>query len=82
MVLSEIHRKTLHTNKSMVLSSREKEVIEWLQQGKSSWEISSILKISERTVNFHVGNILRKLDVVNRAQAIAVAARFGLIDID
>jgi DNA-binding CsgD family transcriptional regulator len=82
MVLSEIHRKTLHTNKSMILSSREKEVIEWLQQGKSSWEISSILKISERTVNFHVGNILRKLDVVNRAQAIAVAARFGLIDID
>jgi DNA-binding CsgD family transcriptional regulator len=82
MVLSDIYRKNPHLNRSMVLSAREKEVLEWLKQGKSSWEIAAILKISERTVNFHVGNIIQKLGVVNRAQAVAVAARSGLIDIN
>jgi LuxR family quorum-sensing transcriptional regulator LasR len=50
-------------------------------QGKSSWEMSVILGISERTANFHVFNIMRKLGATNRAQAVAVAARQGLIDI-
>jgi DNA-binding CsgD family transcriptional regulator len=81
MVLSHIYSRISHPNKGSVLSTREKEVIDWLKQGKSSWEISAILKISERTVNFHVGNIIHKLGVVNRAQAVAVAARSGLIDI-
>ncbi len=63
----------------VALSSREQEVIEWLQQGKSSWEISVILGISESTVNFHVSNITKKLGAVNRAQALAIAARLGLL---
>jgi DNA-binding CsgD family transcriptional regulator len=67
------------TGKQVTLSSREKEVVEWLQQGKSSWEISVILGISERTVNFHVYNITRKLGASNRAQALAIAARLGLL---
>jgi DNA-binding CsgD family transcriptional regulator len=61
------------------LSAREREVLQWLQQGKSSWEVSVILGISERTVNFHVSNITRKLGAVNRAQAVAIAARRGLL---
>jgi DNA-binding CsgD family transcriptional regulator len=65
-----------------VLSSREMEVLEWLKQGKSSWDISVILGISERTVNFHVYNIMRKLGATNRPQAVAVAARLGLIRIE
>jgi len=66
---------------SLALSAREKEVLEWLQQGKSSWDVSVILSISERTVNFHVQNVLRKLGVVNRAQAVAVAIRLSLIEL-
>jgi DNA-binding CsgD family transcriptional regulator len=62
------------------LSSREKEVLNWLKQGKSSWEISVILGISERTVNYHVYNIMQKLGATNRPQAVAVAAHYGLID--
>lgn len=62
------------------LSDREKEVLNWLKLGKSSWDMSVILGISERTVNYHVYNIMQKLDVVNRPQALAVAARMGLID--
>lgn len=82
LTLSDIIRKKFHGKRDVVLSSREREVLDWLKQGKSSWEISAILKISERTVNFHVGNILRKLQVVNRAQAVAVALRSGLTDIN
>jgi Bacterial regulatory proteins, luxR family len=38
-----------------------------------------ILAISERTVNFHVTNIKRKLGATNRGQALAIAARLGLL---
>ncbi len=41
-----------------------------------------ILEISERTVNFHIHNIMRKLDATNRPRVIAVAADLGLIDFD
>jgi DNA-binding CsgD family transcriptional regulator len=72
--------KLLETNIS-VLSSREKEVLNWLKQGKSSWDMSVILGISKRTVDFHVYNVIEKLGATNRTQAVAVATRLGLIDI-
>ncbi len=56
------------------LSPREKEVLKWLKMGKTSWDIAQILRISERTVNYHVGNIMKKLGVVSRMQAVSVAA--------
>lgn|GEM_PF-216285 len=61
------------------LTERETEILKWIQIGKSSWEISVILAVSERTVKFHLNNIYRKLDVHNRAQAVARALRLGLI---
>lgn len=61
------------------LSSREKEVLNWVKDGKSTWEISSILSISTHTVQFHVKNIMGKLDVVSRPQAVAVALQNRLI---
>jgi PAS domain S-box-containing protein len=64
------------------LSPREKETLGWIMQGKSTWDISTILKISERTVKFHVDNILKKLSAVNRTQAVAIALREKLIEID
>ena len=64
------------------LSKREKEVLKWLKEGKTSWEISLILQISERTVNFHINNIKLKLNAVSRGQALAIAMEQGLIDID
>ena len=64
------------------LTPREKEVLDWLKQGKSSWEISVILNISERTANYHIYNMMRKLEAVNRPQVLAIAARLGLIDLN
>lgn len=61
------------------LSHREREVLDWMKEGKTSWEISHILHISERTVNFHVQNILSKLQASTRGHAIALAIQQGLI---
>jgi DNA-binding CsgD family transcriptional regulator len=70
------------TNKKRLLSLsiREKEVLIWLKEGKSSWDISRILCVSERTVNFHIENIMRKLDAANRTHAVAIALKQRLID--
>ena len=64
------------------LSDRESEVLNWLKAGKSSWDISMVLGITERTVNFHVYNAMRKLGAFNRPQAVAIAASRGLISLD
>jgi DNA-binding CsgD family transcriptional regulator len=82
IALTHIFGKKRQETGNILLSSREKEILDWLKQGKSSWEISVILGISERTVNFHVNNVMRKLDTSKRQQAVAVAVRLGLIDID
>ncbi|HNS60386.1 MAG TPA: helix-turn-helix transcriptional regulator [Anaerolineales bacterium] len=53
-----------------LFSKREKEVIELLLQGKSNKQIAAALGISKSTVEYHLKNIYRKLDVVSRAEAI------------
>ncbi len=65
-----------YTETMKTLSPREKEVLKWLKCGKTSWAISVILQISERTVNYHVNNIMRKLGVINRMQAVSAAANY------
>lgn len=61
------------------LSGRELEVMQWVKEGKTAWEIGVILSISERTVKFHLANCYAKLNVTNRSQAIARAMRLSLI---
>jgi PAS domain S-box-containing protein len=82
----QIEKKILCDQKSPFvgssLSHREKEILNWIMHGKSTWDISTILKISERTVKFHVDNIMKKLSAVNRTQAVAIALREKLIDIE
>jgi DNA-binding CsgD family transcriptional regulator len=64
------------------LTPRELEVLRWVTLGKSNWEISILLSVSARAVKFHVENAMRKLNVANRAQAVAVALSIGLIPHD
>ncbi len=61
------------------LSLREKEVLKWMTQGKSTWDISKILHISERTVHFHGQNIKLKLNATSRSHAVAIALETGII---
>lgn len=62
-----------------VLSDREAEVLCWISEGKSDWEIGNILTISPKTVNYHVENAKRKLGAITRLNAVVVAMRHGLI---
>jgi DNA-binding CsgD family transcriptional regulator len=62
------------------ISEREKEVLKWVKQGKSSWDISVILGISQNTVIFHTNNTMKKLGAVNRTHAVALALEVGLLD--
>jgi LuxR family transcriptional regulator, quorum-sensing system regulator CviR len=66
---------------SAPLTRRELEVLKWLQNGKTSWEISIILKVSERTINFHAQNIKKKLDVSSRSAAVAQALRLNILEL-
>ncbi|MET4331463.1 DNA-binding CsgD family transcriptional regulator [Bradyrhizobium sp. i1.15.2] len=63
----------------VVLSAREKQCLQWVEEGKSSWEIGVILRVSENTVNFHLKNAMRKLEVTTRIQCAIKARRLGLI---
>lgn len=60
------------------LSSRELEIMEWVRNGKTNYEIGMILDISAFTVKNHLQRIFRKLDVVNRAQAVAKLSKLEL----
>ena len=63
------------------LSPRKREILTWVAAGKSSWEIGEILNISQRTVEWHVQQIMLELDVTSRAQAVALALREGAITV-
>jgi LuxR family quorum sensing-dependent transcriptional regulator len=53
------------------LTERERDALALVAEGKTDWEISVILGISEATARFHVDNARRKLGAVTRAQAVA-----------
>jgi LuxR family quorum-sensing system transcriptional regulator SolR len=61
------------------LTRKERDVIKWVIEGKTAWEIGKIMCVSERTVKFHLTNVYEKLKVSNRAQAVAKVSRLGLI---
>ena len=53
-----------------ILTAREKTVFELLITGKTTKEIATILKISEKTVRNHISNVMQKLGVKGRSSAI------------
>lgn len=63
----------------MNFSKREKEILRWTAEGKTSAEIAMILSISENTVNFHQKNMQKKINAPNKTQVACYAAATGLI---
>jgi DNA-binding CsgD family transcriptional regulator len=61
------------------LTKRELDVLSWTAQGKTAWEVSVILAMSEKTVNFHLGNAMRKLDVSSKHQAVLKCVAASLL---
>jgi len=64
-----------------IITKREKEIFELLIENKSTKDISSILKISEKTVRNHISNVMQKLDVINRSNAIIELIKLNEIKI-
>jgi LuxR family quorum-sensing system transcriptional regulator SolR len=64
------------------LTAREREVLCWTSEGKTSYEIGRIPNIAERTVNFHINNVLLKLNSTNKVQAVVKAMAMGLLNSD
>jgi DNA-binding CsgD family transcriptional regulator len=63
------------------LTPREIEVLNLMAEGASNKTIARRLEISVHTVKFHVGSLLDKLDAAGRTDAVAHAARIGVINL-
>lgn len=61
------------------LTGQELESLKWCKEGKTNWEIGEIMLISEKTVEFHLSNVMRKLGAGNRITAVIVGIKRGLI---
>ncbi|WP_152655258.1 response regulator transcription factor [Oceanobacillus sp. CFH 90083] len=70
------HRKPLH-----LLTRRECQVLQLLAEGKSNRAVAESLYISEKTVKNHVSNILQKMNVNDRTQAVVSAIRKGWVEV-
>jgi DNA-binding CsgD family transcriptional regulator len=64
----------------MLVSARELDCLKWVAAGKTAWEASVILGISERTVRFHLNAAREKLNCLTTTQAVAKAVSQQLID--
>lgn len=62
------------------ISARERECLNWAARGKTSWEISQILGVTESTIIYHLRNATRKLNAANRLHAVAKALKASIID--
>jgi DNA-binding NarL/FixJ family response regulator len=67
-------------SRHFALNERELECLTWSARGKTSPEIAQIVNISKRTVNFHIENACRKLNVSTRTEAVVKATSGRLID--
>lgn len=87
ILMPHLHHAMCRLNRAGVsrrppaLTGRETEVLKWTAEGKTNWEISKILNISEATVKFHLANIFRKLDAVGKGHAVAKALQLGILAI-
>jgi two-component system, NarL family, response regulator YdfI len=86
-IVSEIYRQLergayrIRSGESVTLTPREQDVLQRIARGLPNKAIARDLEISEHTVKFHIGSLFQKLEVSSRSEAIAVAARFGLLDL-
>lgn len=60
-------------DKAFIVSAREIDCLKWMAAGKTAWEVSTILGISERTVRFHLNAAREKLQCTTTTQAVAKA---------
>ena len=69
-------------NSKFLLTHREREVFELLVQDKTTRDIAGQLFISEKTVRNHISNVMQKLNVKGRSQAVVELIKLGELKID
>ncbi len=74
-----LRRNGVDTSDALVVSARELDCLRWVAAGKSAWEASVILGISERTVRFHLNSAREKLNCTTTTQAVAKVVAQQLI---
>ena len=79
LAMARLLVKTLVPEASVKLSSRETTVIRWTAEGKTTADIAAIMGLSVRTVTFHIGNVVKKLNATNKTAAAVRAAVLGLL---
>lgn len=77
---SSLLKPNMPAGKGATLSPRELECLKWSAEGKTAWEIGTILGISENTSKKHLESAVGKLNCSNKLHAVAVAMREGLLD--
>ena len=82
VIPAEVAVKLAQRMSSDDLTTREREVLQLMAQGKSNREIGAALFITEGTVKTHVNSILAKLNVADRTQAVTTAIKRGLVRLD
>jgi two-component system NarL family response regulator len=78
----EIGAKFIERSSNPAVTAREVDVLRLIVAGKSNQEIASALFISESTVKTHVNHVLNKLDASDRAQAISIALKRGIVQLE
>jgi two-component system, NarL family, response regulator NreC len=63
------------------LTPREREVVKMIAEGNSAREIASLLGLSVKTVEAHRFNLMRKLDIHNRAQLVTYAIQKKIVKV-
>lgn len=77
--LAEKHYKQGESFVKSTITKREREVIAWAAEGKTLWETSVILGISESTVKFHMNSASEKLGGVNKVNTVSKALLHGIL---
>jgi LuxR family transcriptional activator of bioluminescence operon len=77
--LFDLHNQDKDNAYVDILTAREKECLRWAAEGKTAWEMSVILSISERTACFHLDNAKKKLNSVTRTGAVSKALLHSLL---
>jgi DNA-binding CsgD family transcriptional regulator len=86
ILASYFHNHVLRLNghdsyRELIMSARELDCLRWTAAGKTAWEASRILGISERTVRFHLNTARQKLNCATTTQAVAMAVARRMITI-
>jgi len=79
-IVNILRRRLTPAMEGVPLSARERQCLQLVANGQTSHDIAVKLGITDRTANHHICNIISKLDVLNRKEAVAKAIARGLIN--